>query len=127
MQSVGTPTDPPVPDEPDQRFIDAARARQVQMQLIDEDRAVEMAETFRVLSDPTRVRLISALAAGELCVADLARVVGISQSATSHQLRVLRHLDLVNFRRVGKLVYYSLDNHTLGLFQQGLAHVEDWL
>ncbi len=91
--------------------------------LIDEATAVELAEAFKVLSDPTRVRLISALAGGEQCVADLARAVDISQSAASHQLRHLRHLDLVSYRRVGKSVYYSLDNHTLALFEQGLAHI----
>ncbi len=125
MTRVATASDLDPPDEPGKRFIDAARARRVQAQLVDESTATEMAETFKVLSDPTRVRLISALAAGELCVADLARAIGISQSAASHQLRVLRHLDLVNYRRAGKLVYYSLDRHTRALFQQGLAHVAD--
>ncbi len=107
-----------VPQGPDNPAVEAVPAT-----LVDADTAAELAQAFKVLSDPTRVRLISALAAGEMCVADLARVVGISQSAASHQLRLLRNLQLVDYRRAGKAVYYSLDNHTLALFQQGLAHI----
>lgn len=123
MTRAATATDLDPPEESDQRFIDAANVHRVLGHLVDESTAAELAETFKVLSGPTRVRLISALAAGELCVADLARVVGISQSAASHQLRLLRHLDLVNSRRMGKLVYYSLDEDTLLLFRQGLTHI----
>jgi DNA-binding transcriptional ArsR family regulator len=123
MPRIATATDLDPPDEPGESFIDADRVQQVRAQLVDAGTATEVADTFKVLSDPTRVRVISALAASELCVADLARAVGISQSAASHQLRLLRHLDLVNFRRAGKLVYYSLDRHTLALLQQGLAHI----
>ncbi len=122
MPGAGTAgeEDPPgeLPDGRDNPAVDAVPAT-----LVDADTAAELAQAFKVLSDPTRVRLISALAAGEMCVADLARVVGISQSAASHQLRLLRNLQLVDYRRAGKAVYYSLDNHTLALFQQGLAHI----
>ena len=86
--------------------------------------AVAMADLFGALGDPTRVRLIAALAEGELCVCDLAATLRMSQSAISHQLRLLRHLGLVRTRREGRVVYYALDDaHVLTLFRQGLDHV----
>ncbi len=82
-----------------------------------------LAETFQVLGDPTRVRIVHALSLSELCTSDLASVVGMSESAVSHQLRTLRQLHVVRSRRMGKLVYYSLaDDHVRRLFQQGLEH-----
>src|SRR4029079_17327669 len=85
-----------------------------------EARTVEaIAETFRVLGDPTRVRILDALAAGELCVCDIASLVGISESAVSHQLRLLRGMRLVRPRRAGRLVYYAVDDqHILELLRQ---------
>ncbi|MEP6914663.1 MAG: metalloregulator ArsR/SmtB family transcription factor [Acidobacteriota bacterium] len=90
-------------------------------------RTVEaLAETFRVLGDPTRVRILDALAPGELCVCDIASLVGISESAVSHQLRLLRGMRLVRPRREGRLVYYAVDdNHILELLKQALTHVEE--
>jgi len=89
--------------------------------------AVEaLAETFRVLGDPTRVRMLDALSAGELCVCDIASLVGISESAVSHQLRLLRGMRLVRPRRAGRLVYYAVDDqHILELLNQALTHVEE--
>jgi ArsR family transcriptional regulator len=82
-----------------------------------------LAETFQVLGDPTRVRIVHALSLSELCTSDLASVVGMSESAVSHQLRTLRQLHVVRSRRMGKLVYYNLaDDHVRRLFQQGLEH-----
>jgi|SRR5581483_6287765 len=85
----------------------------------------DLAETFRVLSDPGRVRLISALLeAGELCVCDLAAVTGLSQTACSHNLRLLRSNRLVRYRKQGRNVYYSLDDaHIRLLLDVGLQHV----
>jgi ArsR family transcriptional regulator, lead/cadmium/zinc/bismuth-responsive transcriptional repressor len=90
-------------------------------------RTVEaLAETFRVLGDPTRVRILDALAPGELCVCDVAALVGISESAVSHQLRLLRGMRLVRPRRAGRLVYYAVDDHhILELLKQALTHVEE--
>lgn len=83
-----------------------------------------LADTFRILGDPTRVRIIDVLLGGELCVCDIAALVGISESAVSHQLRLLRGMRLVRPRRAGRQVYYSLDDHhIIALFQQGLRHV----
>lgn len=90
-------------------------------------RTVEaLADTFRVLGDPTRVRILDALAGGELCVCDIAGLVGMSESAVSHQLRLLRGTRLVRPRRAGRQVFYSLDDqHIVGLFAQGLEHVQE--
>src|SRR4051794_26296704 len=90
-------------------------------------RTVEaLAETFRALGDPTRVRILDALADGELCVCDIAGLVGISESAASHQLRLLRGLRLVRPRRAGRLVYYAIDDHhILELLSQARTHVEE--
>ena len=90
-------------------------------------RAVEaLADTFRVLGDPTRVRILDALSTGELCVCDIASLVEISESAVSHQLRLLRGMRLVRPRRAGRLVYYAVDDqHILELLKQALTHVEE--
>jgi DNA-binding transcriptional ArsR family regulator len=92
-------------------------------------RTVEgLADTFRVLGDPTRVRILDALATGELCVCDIASLVGISESAVSHQLRVLRGMRLVRPRRAGRLVYYAVDDHhILELLRQAMTHVQEQL
>lgn len=85
-----------------------------------------LAETFRALGDPTRLQIVSALAHEELCVCDLASLVGVSQSAVSHSLRVLRDLRLVRYRKVGKIAYYTLDDaHIVSLLGEGRRHVEE--
>jgi len=92
-------------------------------EILSVPRAQLLAETFQVLGDPTRVRMVHALSLSELCTSDLATLVGMSESAVSHQLRTLRQLHVVRSRRMGKLVYYSLaDDHVRRLFQQGLEH-----
>jgi DNA-binding transcriptional ArsR family regulator len=94
--------------------------------LIPPQLAATLAETFRALGDPTRVRILDALSRAELCVCDLAALVGLSESATSHQLRLLRSLRLVRTRRSGRLIFYALDDdHITRLFAQGLEHVEE--
>jgi DNA-binding transcriptional ArsR family regulator len=92
--------------------------------LMPPDAVAALADTFRILGDPTRVRMLDVLAGGELCVCDLAALVGISESAVSHQLRLLRGMRLVRPRRAGRQVFYSLDDqHIVALFQQALRHV----
>ena len=82
------------------------------------------ADVFGALADPTRLRIVAALASRELCVCDLAATLGLSESAISHQLRVLRNLGLARARREGRLVYYTLDDeHVSTLFAQALEHV----
>ena len=97
---------------------------QAQAQMVDGRTGTRLAELFNALSDPTRVRIISALSAGELCVCDLAAALGMSQSAISHQLRLLRQLRLVRRRKAGQMAYYTLDDeHVSALFQEGMDHV----
>lgn len=111
-------------DRCDITCIHEDRVKEVRERMIDEDIARPLAELFKTLGDPTRVKLLFALMNHELCVCDLAAVIGVSESAVSHQLRVLRNQKLVRFRRDGKVLYYSLaDNHVEKLFGQGLEHV----
>ncbi|HIE38559.1 MAG TPA: transcriptional regulator [Anaerolineae bacterium] len=94
--------------------------------LMDRPTAEGMAGLFRALSDPTRVRVLSALSRAELCVGELAACLGMSVSAISHQLRLLREMRLVRRRREGKHVFYALDDeHVDGLFRQALEHINE--
>ncbi|MFN2446286.1 MAG: ArsR/SmtB family transcription factor [Vicinamibacterales bacterium] len=102
------------------------RVSELRRRLIDTDDVADLANTFRALGDPTRVRLLDAMSHSELCVCDLATLVGTSESAVSHQLRLLRTLRLVRSRREGRMVYYALDDrHITTLFKQGLRHVQE--
>ena len=102
--------------------VDASASRRARLMPAG---AVEaLADTFRMLGDPTRVRILDVLAGGELCVCDIADLVGTSESAVSHQLRLLRGMRLVRPRRAGRQVYYALDDqHIISLFQQGVRHI----
>ncbi len=94
--------------------------------MLDDRHAVELAETFKAMSDPTRVKILYALEAAERAVSELSSLVGMSDSAISHHLRILRGLRLVKYRREGRMVYYSLDDdHISGLFRLGLEHVAE--
>ena len=102
---------------------DVQRARDA---LPGDEHVDALAETFKTLGDPTRLRIVSALAGQELCVCDIAVVLGASQSAVSHSLRALRQLRLVRYRKAGKIAYYSLDDdHITALLREGLRHVEE--
>jgi DNA-binding transcriptional ArsR family regulator len=94
--------------------------------LRDDTLVQALADTFRILGDPTRVRIVDALAQGQLCVHEISERIGISESAISHQLRLMRSMRIVRGRREGRCVYYTLDDqHVLDLFQQGLRHVSE--
>lgn len=85
-----------------------------------------VAQTFQLLGDPTRVRILDALSRGEQCVSDLAALVGISESAMSHQLRLLRTARLVRARRDGRQAFYALDDaHVIGLLRDARRHAEE--
>ena len=106
--------------------IDLTRVRKIRAALVQPDAVQGLADTFSALGDPTRVRILDALSHGELCVCDLAAVLRLSQSAVSHQLRLLRGLRLVRPRREGRVVFYDLDDqHIISLFKQTLQHVEE--
>jgi len=105
-------------------YIHKERVQAAITHLVDDPTAVRLAETFKALSDPTRVRIVSLLADAELCVCDLAAALQMSQSAVSHQLRTLRDLRLVRWRREGRQIFYALDDeHVSDLFRRGLEHV----
>ena len=92
----------------------------------EEQTLVDLAEFFKVFGDVTRVRILSALLGRELCVGDISQELGLSQTACSHQLRVLKNNKLVRFRREGKVVYYSLsDDHVKSIIEMGLEHVTE--
>lgn len=97
---------------------------QVQRTQLPHDQIIDLASLFQALSEPTRVRIIHILIQEEMCVCDIAAVLEMNQSAISHQLRYLRNLHLIKWRKVGKMVYYSIDDeHILTLFETGLSHV----
>ena len=105
-------------------YIHEERVQAALAHLVDSTTAIHLAETFKALSDPTRVRIVSLLAQDELCVCDVAAALDMSQSAVSHQLRTLRDLRLVRWRRDGRQIFYTLDDeHVSDLFQRGLDHV----
>ncbi len=114
------------PESCDVFHLDPREVSALRADLLD-DRAVRsLAETFRALGDVTRVRMLDALSRSELCVCDLARLLRLSDSAVSHQLRMLRGLRLVRPRRAGRMVFYALDDqHIVRLFNQGLEHVQE--
>lgn len=94
--------------------------------LLSDGTAASLAETFKALGDVTRVRILDAIARTELCVCDIASAIGLSESAVSHQLRLLRGMRLVRTRRAGRQVFYTLDDHHIvALFAQGLEHVQE--
>lgn len=95
----------------------------IKAELIDDQAAIQFADWFKAFSDPTRVKIISALLKRELCVHDLTVLLEMGQSAVSHQLRYLRNLRIVKRRKVGKTVFYSLDDaHIEQIFLQTLQH-----
>lgn len=97
----------------------------VEKRMISESDILKLSELFKALGDSTRIKILYALSVNKLCVCDIADIIGMSQSAVSHQLRILRNLRLVKYKKEGKIVYYSLDDEHVGnLFSQGLEHVK---
>jgi DNA-binding transcriptional ArsR family regulator len=104
-------------------LIHPQAVRRVREALPDAEAIQEVADTFQVLSDPTRARIVYALALEELCVCDVAAVAGLSMSAASHQLKRLRDKGLVSFRKDGRLAFYRLsDDRLRGLLESGVGH-----
>lgn len=96
----------------------------VRAQLPPDEQLYDLAELFKIFGDSTRVKILYALLESELCVCDIAKLMEVTQSAVSHQLRVLKNSKLVKFRREGKTVYYSLaDDHVLHILDQGMEHI----
>ena len=100
--------------------------KKVNSRMPDEDELSDLAELFKVFGDTTRIRILYALFESELCVNDMAQLLGLSQTAVSHQLRVLKNNKLVKFRKEGKIVFYSLsDDHVRKIIEMGMEHVEE--
>ncbi len=107
-------------------LVDAVAVERVLAAVPDDVRIKATSDIFAALGDPTRLRILLALSRERLCVCDLASVTGVSQSGVSHQLRVLRDLDLVAFERIGKRAVYRLaDDHVGELLRQGTDHAEE--
>jgi len=107
-------------------FVHADRVKAARKLLHDHDTTLELSETFKILSDPTRLRIVLALTKQELCVCDIAALLQMTDSAISHQLRLLKNLRLVKHSRKGKMVYYMLDdNHIEDMIRIALRHVSE--
>lgn len=99
---------------------------QVQEEMPEEEILYDLAELFKVFGDSTRIKILYVLFQSEMCVCDIAQLLNMSQSAISHQLRVLKQAQLVKYRREGKTVFYSLaDAHVNTILNQGLEHIEE--
>ena len=100
--------------------------RQIDEKMPPEEELQDLADFFKVFGESTRLKILYVLLCSEMCVYDIASVLGMSQSAISHQLRVLKQLDLVKHRRDGKTIFYSLaDAHIVTILSQGLDHIEE--
>ena len=98
----------------------------VKAKMPDEEPVYEVSELFKVFGDSTRIKILYALFEAELCVCDISKLLGLTQSAVSHQLRVLKNSRLVKFRREGKTVFYSLaDDHVRKIIGQGMEHIRE--
>ena len=98
----------------------------VRTQLPPDEVLYDLAELFKIFGDSTRIKILYALLQSELCVCDIAGLLDVTQSAVSHQLRVLKASKLVKFRREGKVVFYSLaDDHVMSILSQGMEHIEE--
>lgn len=110
------------------QFIDEKKVRRVRRAMKSAEAVSTLAETFKILGDSTRIQIVFALAREELCVCDLANLLGVSQSVVSHSLRGLRQMKLVRFRKEGKIAYYALDDeHIAHLLDEGFQHVDELL
>ena len=106
--------------------VHAHKVQQVREQLPDDDTLNSLADLFKVFGDSTRIRILYVLLEDEVCVCDLAQLIGMTQSAVSHQLRILKQARLIKSRRDGKTVFYSLaDEHVSTLLRQATDHIEE--
>ena len=107
-------------------IINFEKVNKIKKIIPSDDLLFDIAEVFKVFGDTTRMKIISALLEAELCVGDIAEITNSTQSAISHQLRVLKQAKLVKFRKEGKVVYYSLDDeHIATLYEIAKKHIEE--
>ncbi len=108
------------------KYVDKAKVNALKKQMLKDEEVNNLSQTFGILSDPTRAKIIFALSKKELCVCDISNLLNVSISAVSHQLRILRNSRLVKYRKSGKMVFYSLDDkHISTLFNEGLKHIRE--
>ena len=113
-------------EEMNKDLIHETLAKRVKNKMLNDELLFDVAEVFKIFGDSTRIKIIYALKLSELCVSDLAFITNSSDSAISHQLRILKQAKLVKSRKEGKIVYYSLkDEHVIKLFEIGREHVEE--
>lgn len=106
--------------------VHSETVKKVLAEMPDESLLSDLADFYKVFADTTRIRILCVLLEAEMCVCDLAEVLGMTQSAISHQLRVLKNMKLVKNRREGKTVYYSLaDGHIQSIISQGMEHITE--
>jgi len=114
------------PDVCEVKSVDKSKVTAVRKAMLSDEDVYSLSEVFGVLADSSRLKIIYALSKEELCVCDISSIMGSSISAVSHQLRILRNMRLVKFRKESKRVYYSLDDaHINNLFNEGLKHVRE--
>lgn len=107
------------------RYSDITTEQIQQPGILDESSAERLAALFSAFADPSRVRILSVILNQECCVSDIASATGLSESATSHQLRTLRQMRLVRTRREGRMIFYTLDDdHVAGLLEMAMQHAE---
>lgn len=107
-------------------YVHSDIVEKVQRSMPDEEELYDLAELYKVFADSTRIKILYVLFESEMCVCDIAQLLEMSQSAISHQLRVLKQAKLVKFRRDGKTVFYSLaDDHVRTIMDQGIEHIEE--
>lgn len=100
--------------------------KDVQEQMPSEEKLIDLADFFKVFGDTTRIKILYVLFQSEMCVCDIANLLNMTQSAISHQLRTLKQMQLVKFRREGKTVFYSLsDSHIKTIINQGMEHINE--
>jgi len=118
---------PKLSDTEEKLYVEKEKVNSVKSSMKTERFFHYLAETFKAMSDPTRTKIIYSLCQeNELCVRDIAAIIGTTNSAISHQLRTLRNMKLVKYNKVGRVAYYSLDDiHINNLFAEGLRHVEE--
>ena len=110
----------------DLKYVTEAEVAKIQKEMPDEDGIYALSELFKIFGDSTRLKIVFVLYSGEMCVADIAKTLNMSQSSISHQLKNLKQNRLVKFRRDGKATFYSLDDdHVFSIMREGLEHVSE--
>ena len=106
--------------------IDTEIVHNIKDKILSDDELIDLSEFFKIFGDSTRIKIINVLINGEVCVCDIAYILNMTHSAISHQLKILKQSKIVRYRKVGKMVYYSLDDsHITEIFNKGVEHIEE--